>query len=438
MRRTAYSDLVKWKNSFDRKPLLVQGARQVGKTYLIKQFGRYEYTRLVYLNFEQSSELRAIFSGDLLPEQLIEDIGVFLKKKIVAKNTLIFFDEIQASEEALTSLKYFYEQAPEYHIIAAGSLLGVSVARSRSFPVGKVNFLQLYPLSFSEYLQAFNEDLLLEKIASIDAIEPLSDFLHNKLQDAFKQFLLLGGMPEVLERYRKNRDIVEVRKVQMDLLKAYERDFAKYTDKNQSIKTKELWTSIPYQLAKENKKFKYSDVRHKARSAHFEQTIEWLKNAGLIYVVSLIRTPKLPLAGYADAAKFKIYHLDTGLLGAMLNLQPAIILKPDAIFQEYNGAFIENFVACELTKNGLDDLFYWTSRGSAEVDFLLQYDNKILPLEVKSGTNRNIKSLRSYQMKYDPELIFRTSPRNFIKEKEFVNIPLYAISELLRFLRILY
>lgn len=430
MRRRAYADLLKWKNSKYRKPLLLQGARQVGKTYLVKQFGKQEYSRIVYLNFEQSSEIRALFSGNLIPETLIENIGVFLGKKIEAKETLLFFDEIQASEDALTSLKYFYEQAPQFHIIAAGSLLGVSVARERSFPVGKVNFLQLYPMSFLEYIDAFGGELLIEKLNEIDSIEALPKILHDILQRELKQFLFLGGMPEVLNRYRNNGDIAEVRRVQNELLRAYERDFAKYTDKSQAIKTSELWGSIPYQLAKENKKFKYSNVRIKARATHYEQTIEWLKNAGLINIVKQISTPKLPLSGYADASKFKLYLLDTGLLGAMLNITSDIILKPNALYVDYNGAFIENFVASELANTGINELYYWTSRGEAEVDFIIRHNDNIYPLEVKSGTSKNLKSLRSYESKYKPLYIFRTSPRNLVKDNEFINIPLYAISKL--------
>jgi len=426
MKRAIYSDLLKWKNSENRKPLLLQGARQVGKTYLINQFGKQEYSHFIYLNFEQNLGLRSLFQETLIPENIVNNISLYIGQKIVSDNTLIFFDEIQSAKEALTSLKYFYEQLPDYHIIAAGSLLGVSVGKSTSFPVGKVNFMHLYPLNFSEYLVAFGEELLLKEINTINKFISLPELLHNKLLSLLKMYLYLGGMPEVLQNYLQNNDIAAVRLIQNELLEAYQRDFSKYTDKSQAIRTAELWKSIPYQLAKENKKFKYGDVRSNARAAHYEQTIEWLNSAGLINVVHQISIPKLPLSGYADLAKFKIYLLDTGLLGAMLSISSDMILKPSGLFVEYNGAFIENFVASELKASGMKELFYWTSHSDAEVDFIIQYKNNIYPLEVKSGSSRNLKSIRSYESKYNPKFIFRTSPRNYIKENEFVNIPLYT------------
>ena len=381
----------------------------------------------IYLNFEQNSDLKALFSGNLIPDELIENIGLYLGKKIEAKNTLIFFDEIQAVPEAITSLKYFYEQAPEYHLISAGSLLGVQVGKVSSFPVGKVNFLTLYPMSFIEYLNAIREEPLLDHLNKMQSADPLPNILHEKLISHLKRYLYLGGMPEVVKAYIENKNIAEVRAIQNEILQAYQMDFSKYTDALQAIKTAELWQSIPYQLAKESKKFKYSDVRKKARASTFEQTIEWLKNAGLIHLAYNIKTIKLPLAGYADYSKFKIYMHDTGLLGAMLNLSSDVIVRPNALFTEYNGAFIENFVANEFAKLELiNDLFYWTSRSDAEVDFVIQLDNEVFPVEVKSGLNRNIKSLRSYADKYQPKKLCRISPRNFTEDHDFINIPLYA------------
>ena len=426
MKRTLYKNLLNWKNSNKRKPLLLQGARQVGKTYLVNEFGQREYLNYVYLNFEQNSDLKTLFMGNLAPDNIINNISLYIGRKIFSKDTLIFFDEIQTAPKAITSLKYFYEQAPEYHIISAGSLLGVSVGKQSSFPVGKVNFMTLYPMSFFEYLNAFGEELLAENLINIKKPEPLPDVLHEKMLKHFKMYLYLGGMPEVLQTYFDERDIAFVRKIQDEILEAYQRDFSKYSDKSQAIKTSELWQSIPHQLSKENKKFKYSDVRKKARASTFEQTIEWLRKAGLIHLTYNISVPKIPLSGYADYSKFKIYLHDTGLLGAMLNLSSDIIIKPNELFSEYNGAFIENFVANELVANGNKKLFYWTSRSDAEVDFVLQLQNEIYPIEVKSGTSRNLKSLRSYAEKYNPKLIYRISPRNFIQSKNFINIPLYA------------
>ncbi|MBC8415316.1 MAG: ATP-binding protein [Candidatus Cloacimonetes bacterium] len=426
MKRSLYIKLLSWKNDVKRKPLLLQGARQVGKTYVINEFGHNEYSNFIYLNFEQNPELSTLFENELKPEKIITNISLYLGRKITSTDTLIFFDEIQAIPNVLTSLKYFHEEAPEYHIVAAGSLLGVSLGKENSFPVGKVNFMMLYPMSFVEYLNAFGEDLLAENLLNKINPESFPEIIHNKLLLHLKFYLYLGGMPEVLQDYLDNRDINSARKIQTEILEAYKRDFSKYTAKTQAIKNSELWNSIPYQLAKENKKFKYSDVRKKGRTSTYEQTIEWLKNAGLINVVYNIRKPGLPLAGYADYTKFKIYLHDSGLLGAMLNLSSDIIIKPTDLFSEYNGAFMENFVALELVSEGFKNLFYWTSKSDAEVDFILQIGNNIYPLEVKSGLSKNIKSLRSYADKYNPELIFRCSPRNFLQHDNFINIPLYA------------
>ena len=428
MKRNLYTQLLAWKNDHKRKPLLIQGARQVGKTYLVNEFGKNEYTQYIYLNFEQDPNLKTLFTGNLNPEDIINNISLYIGKKIVAIDTLIFFDEIQAVPEVLTSLKYFHEQSPEFHIISAGSLLGVSVGKQVSFPVGKVNFMTLYPMTFTEYLMAFGEELMAEKLLNIEDVESFPEILHEKLLKHLKTYLYMGGMPEVLQSYLSENDIVLARNIQNDILEAYQRDFSKYTDKSQAIKTSELWNSIPYQLAKENKKFKYSDVRKKARALMFEQTIEWLKKAGLVNIAYNIQSPKIPLTGYTDYSKFKIFLLDTGLLGAMLKLTPDIIINPTELFSEYNGAFIENFVASELVLSEKKELFYWTSKSDAEVDFIIQSGNNVYPIEVKSGTSRNLKSLRSYAEKYLPKLIFRTSPRNFSQNKEFINLPLYAIS----------
>lgn len=432
MKRSIYKDLLTWKNSKRRKPLLLQGARQVGKTWQINDFGKREYQDYVYLNFEQNPDLRTLFTGILSPKQIIQNISLFLGRKIVSHNTLICFDEIQAAPEAITSLKYFYEEAQEYHLIAAGSLLGVHVGKRNSFPVGKVNFMTLYPLSFSEFLEAHGDSLLLDKLKNLSRIEPLPEILHEKLLTRLKMHLYLGGMPEVVQHYLDNEDIQAVRIIQKEILEAYKRDFSKYTAPSQAIKTSELWKSVPFQLAKENKKFKYNTVRPKARASSFEQTIEWLRNAGLIHVVSNLRTPKLPLSAYADFSKFKIYLLDTGLLGAMLNIGSELIVKPSGLFSQFNGAFIENFVTHELIKSGIDDLFYWTSNSDAEVDFVVQHSSEIFPIEVKSGKSLHMKSLRSYTQKYQPSFAFRISPRNYIRRDDFINIPLYGTFTLAR------
>ncbi len=427
MKRLLYDKLLDWKKDKSRKPLLLQGARQVGKTYLINQFAKNEYQNSVYLNFEGEPGLATLFSGKLDPESIIINIGLYLGRKLSHENTLFFFDEIQACPEAITSLNYFKELVPEYHVVAAGSLIGVSVGKDRSFPVGKVNFLRLYPMSFVEYLFAFGEDVLVEAIMNIREIVPFQEIIHDKLLRHLKMYLFLGGMPEVLQNYLDNKDVQAVRKIQNEILESYSRDFSKYADKIQAVKTSEVWNSIPYQLAKENKKFKFSDVRKNARASLYASTIEWLKMAGLINPAYNVSVPKLPLGGYSDLSKFKIYTLDTGLLGAALKVTSDIIINGNDLFSEYNGAFIENFVANELKILFGDELYYWKSNSDAEVDFIIQSENEIFPLEVKSGLSRNIKSLRSYQQKFNPKYILRTSPRNFVRDNEFVNIPLYAM-----------
>lgn len=428
MKRSAYKQLLEWKKSTKRKPLIFQGARQVGKTYLVNEFGKKEYSNYVYLNFERDESLQTIFAQSLNPETIIDNISLYIGEKIVPTGTLLFFDEIQIAPAVLTSLKYFQEQAPDFHIIAAGSLLGVSIGKKISFPVGKVNFLTLYPMSFSEYLVAIGEELLSEKLQEIKTLEPLPDVIHNKLLELLKMYLYLGGMPEVIQDYIDNKDIASVRKIQNEILEAYKRDFSKYTEKNQAIKTSQFWNSIPAQLAKENKKFKYGDIRKGGRSTMYEGTVEWLRKAGLINVVYNLTTPKKPITAYADYSKFKVYLHDVGLLAAELNISSEIIISPSNIFKEFNGAFIENFVAQELLYYGFKSQFYWTSKSDAEVDFILESTKNIYPVEVKSGTNRNLKSLRSYSDKYNPQRVIRMSPRNLIESNDFINIQLYAVN----------
>ncbi|MBU0486817.1 MAG: ATP-binding protein [Bacteroidetes bacterium] len=428
MQRLLYNNLLTWKQSKHRKPLLIQGARQTGKTWLVSEFGKKEYRHFVYLNFEETPDLVQLFAASLTPASIIENLGLYLGHRISYQNTLLFFDEIQAAPKAITALKYFQEQAPEYHIIAAGSLLGVSVGKSSPFPVGKVNFMHLYPMNFMEYLMAAGEESLFKKLREMKKPVQLHEVIHEKLLGHLKIFLFTGGMPEAVGSYVQSKDIQLVRQIQQEILKAYERDFSKYTDRTQAIKTSEVWNSLPHQLSKENKKFKYSDVRKNSRASAYEQTIEWLSKAGLIYKAENISVPKLPLSGYADADKFKIFMHDTGLLGAMLNLPSAIILEPTALFSEYNGAFTENFVAAELISHGHEKLYYWTSGSAAEVDFVITRNGVITPVEVKSGLSRNKKSLQSYADKYKPGMVYRISPRNLEQTANFTNLPLYAVN----------
>ncbi len=435
MEREVYQALKTWKASPARKPLLLQGARQVGKTHLLKDFARREYSDFIYLNFEETPDLASIFAGDLTVTRLIEVISAFVAKTIHPDTTVIILDEIQVCPRALTSLKYFHEQAPQYHVMAAGSLLGVSVGKTNSFPVGKVNFLNLYPLSFFEFLLAMGEERLLVMLKENQICAPLPDLIHTRLSDLLQRYLFLGGMPEVVQSYVSGADLNQARNIQKDILLAFERDFSKYTTPTQAVRVGEIWRSIPSHLARENKKFKYSDVRKGGRASQFESAVEWLRNAGLILQSVNLTRPKLPLLGQLDAQRFKVYLLDCGLLGAMVDIPPRFAVDNGTIFSEYKGAFMENMVASELARLSHGALYYWISEGIAEVDFVMAQDQEIVPLEVKSGLNRNIKSLRVYADKFKPRQILRTSPRNFDQIDDFINIPLYAIGNFSDYLR---
>jgi predicted AAA+ superfamily ATPase len=428
LKRKLYNDLLTWKNSHRRKPLLLQGARQVGKTFLVSEFGRKEYKEFVYLNFEQNPKLAALFDDELNPAIIIENLSLFVGKKITSDNTLIFFDEIQVAEKALKSLKYFFEKAPEFHIIAAGSLLGVSIGKNISFPVGKVNFMHMHPVSFVEYLEAAGESLILNEFDEFRTLEKFPEVIHDKLLRHLRIYMFLGGMPEVVYEYVTHENIETAREIQTEIIEAFSRDFSKYADNNLALKNTEIWNSIPWQLARENKKFQYAAVKGNARSSTHQLAIEWHKSAGLVYQVHQISKPQLPLSGYANGSVFKIYMMDVGLLGALLKIQPAIIIDPIAIFQEYNGAFTENFVASQLAMKRVGELYYWTSRSDAEVDFIIEKNNKVVPVEVKSGLSRKKHSLLSYNEKYQPEILYRLSPRNYEKQGNFINIPLYGVN----------
>lgn len=426
MKRVAYQDLIAWKNNPSRKPLLMQGARQVGKTWLLKEFGRTEYESCAYFNFEETPALTKLFDGELNPRHVLETLSAYQGQPITPLKTLLFFDEIQACPKALTSLKYFCEQAPEIPLVAAGSLLGVSVGKTSGFPVGKVNFLTLFPLSFFEFLEALGENGLLDLLLGKKDFEPVPELLHGKLSDILRVFLYTGGMPEVVQCYLQTHDFTVVRAIQKEIIHSYQRDFSKYTTATQAVRVSEIWRSIPSHLARENKKFKYGDVKKGGRATQFESAVEWLRGAGLMYTSVNVTAARLPLAGYEDDARFKAYMLDCGLLGAMIDVPARIITIGDSAFSEYNGAFVENFAATEIARKTEGALHYWISEGIAEVDFLVAHEEEILPLEVKSGLNRAIKSLWVYAEKFKPSKVYRASPRNFESRDNFGNIPLYA------------
>jgi len=424
--------LCAWKGEIKRKPLLLMGARQVGKTFVLKKFGAEEYVNTIYLNFEDNPRLCKLFDASLTPKIILKALTIEMNAEIIAGRTLLIFDEVQECPNALNSLKYFCEEAPEQHIVAAGSLLGVKLAHIKGFPVGKVQFLTLYPLSFLEFLEALNEVRLKDFIEDLKSIEPLPPNLHEKILTHFKEYLFVGGMPEAVAEYITSQNLSKVREIQTAILNAYSLDFAKHAPKEHIMKINQVWNSIPTQLAKENKKFIYSAIRTGGRAKEFEVALQWLIEAGLIYKVQLISTPKIPLSAYADMNAFKIYLLDVGLLGAMAHLSAKTLLHDNELFQEFRGAIAENYVAQELVHSQYL-LFYWTSEGKAEVDFILEQDEFIYPLEVKSGNSSKKKSLKVYDDIYNPPMLIRCSPMNLKKDGNVLNCPLYLIEEL-RFL----
>lgn len=427
-------NLCSWKNQSKKKPLILMGARQVGKTFVLKKFGQLEYKNAVYLNFENNPPLCQLFAASLTPEFILRAISIEMDVEIVAGETLIIFDEVQECPNALNSLKYFCEDAPDHHIVAAGSLLGVKLAHTKGFPVGKVQFLTLYPLSFLEFLDALQEIRLKNFIEELHDIAPLPPNLHEKLLGHFKEYLFVGGMPEAVAEYIHSQDLSKVREIQEAILNAYSLDFAKHAPKEHIMRINQVWQSIPNQLAKENKKFIYSALRQGARAKEFEVALQWLVEAGLIYKTSVVSTPKIPLSAYADVTIFKIYLVDVGLLGAMSHLSAKTIFHENELFQEFKGAIAENYVAQELAHSHYS-LFYWTSEGKAELDFLVEQNEWIYPLEVKSGNSSKKKSLRVYEDIYHPTLLIRTSPMNLRKDDNIFNCPFYLIEKLRIFIQ---
>ncbi len=429
MKRKILKNLRTWKNQPKRKPLILMGARQVGKTFILKEFGNQEYTNTIYLNFENNPRLCKLFDSSLDPKIILKSLNIETNTEIIEGKTLLIFDEIQECPNALNSLKYFCENAPEQHIVAAGSLLGVKLAHVKGFPVGKVQFLTLYPLGFLEFLEALKETRLKNFIEEQKNIEPLPPNLHEKLLTYFKEYLFVGGMPEAVAEYIDSQNISKVREIQKNILNAYSLDFAKHAPKEQIMKINQVWNSIPNQLSKENKKFIYSAIRQGGRAKEFEVALQWLVEAGLIHKTSLISTPKIPLSAYADINIFKIYLVDIGLLGAMSNLSAKTLLHENELFQEFRGAIVENYIAQELVHSHYS-LFYWTSEGKAELDFIIEQDDFIYPLEVKSGNSSKKKSLRVYSDTYHPQMLIRSSPKNLRKDGDILNCPLYLIERL--------
>ena len=421
MYRCKMEDLKKWKNSKNRKPLIIRGARQVGKTWLMKEFGKNEYEKCAYINFDDNNRMKQLFSGDFDIDRIIQGLKIESGINIEAQNTLIIFDEIQEVPNALTSLKYFYENANEYNIIAAGSLLGVAMHAGTSFPVGKVDFVDLYPLSFFEFLKAIGENELVDLIYSND-MELITVF-SEKLKTYLKQYMFIGGMPEAVENYIENRDFAEVRKIQESLLSAYEQDFSKHAPNNVVPRIRQLWNNITTKLAKENKKFIYGLVKEGARAREYEVALSWLIDCGLIYQVNRVNDCKIPLSAYQDFNAFKLYLLDVGLLSAMAQLDAKTIIDGDDIFVEFKGALTEQYVLTELKSNIDSQVYYWSAeRGTAELDYIIQMGRYNIPIEVKAAENLQAKSLKTFVQKYNTKINVRTSMTNYKKEDWLINI----------------
>ena len=429
MYRIAIEKLYKWKNSKRRKPLIIEGARQVGKTWLMKEFGKQAYADTVYINFDSNSRMADLFSADLDTDRLIMGLELYAGRKINPENTLLIFDEVQEVPRALASLKYFYENAPQYHIVCAGSLLGIALHQGTSFPVGKVDFLKLYPLSFSEFLMATGNERFAELLKNQD-YEMITSFKQTYI-DALKHYYFVGGMPEAVQSFAESKDFNEVRAIQKRILAAYEQDFSKHAPNEIVPKIRMLWNSIPSQLARENKKFIYGLVREGGRAREYETAIMWLSDCGLVHKVSRVNAAGIPLKAYEDLKAFKLFIVDVGLLGCMTGLRQRTLLDGDDLFVEFKGALTEQYVCQQLkTIEDLGVYYYTNDRGSCEIDFVVDTGEQIVPIEVKAETNLRAKSLKTYRERFEPELSVRTSMADYKKEDWLLNLPLYAIENI--------
>lgn len=429
MYRIAMEKLLKWKESKHRKPLIIEGARQVGKTWLMKEFGKQAYADTVYINFDSNSRMAELFSSDLDTNRLIMGLELYADRKIDPENSLLIFDEVQEVPRALTSLKYFCENAPQYHIVCAGSLLGIALHHGTSFPVGKVDSLKLYPLSFKEFLMATGKERFSELLDQRD-FQMITSFKQTYI-DALKHYYFVGGMPEAVQNFAENKDFNEVREIQERILAAYEQDFSKHAPNEIVPRLRMLWNSIPSQLAKENKKFIYGLIREGARAKDYETAIMWLSDCGLVHRVSRVNAAGIPLKAYEDLKAFKLFVVDVGLLGCMTGLHQRTLLDGNDLFTEFKGALTEQYVCQQLkTVENLSVYYYTNDRGSCEIDFIVDTGGQIVPVEVKAEVNLKAKSLKTYREKFSPEVSVRTSMADYKKEEWLVNLPLYAIDQI--------
>ena len=427
--RSAIELLYKWKDKNGRKPLIIRGARQVGKTWLMKEFGTKAYKKCVYISFDNNQRMQELFTADLNIERIVTGLELYAGHKIDPAETLLIFDEIQEVPKALTSLKYFNENAPEYHIICAGSLLGVALHQGTSFPVGKVEFMDLYPLSYQEFMLAMGKEQFSQLLDHSDYT--MAATFKQEYIDLLKQYYYIGGMPEVVANFSANKDFNEAREIQRRILDAYEQDFSKHAPHDTVPRIRMLWNSIPSQLTKENKKFIYGLIKEGARAKEYELALLWLTDCGLVHKVSRVTAPSLPLKAYEDLKAFKLFLVDVGLLSCMVRLRQDVLLDGNDLFKEFKGALTEQYVLQQLKTLRNLNTYYWANeRNSAEIDFLIDNGNSVIPLEVKAEVNLQSKSLKIFREKFRPEISIRTSMADFKREDWLVNLPLYAIGNI--------
>lgn len=429
MYRDVIEDLIRWKNKVNRKPLLLTGVRQCGKTYIVEKFAREHFKSYVYVNFESSEHIPDIFEYDFDVKRILKELERHYKTKIVPGETLVFFDEVQVSPRAITSLKYFCENMNELHLVCAGSLLGVAIKRERvSFPVGKINRLRLYPMSFKEFVLANGREDLIEVFRDWPTDRPIPDLYKIPMEKLLKEYYIVGGMPEAVKTWVQTHDVEEVEEIQKTILSDYADDFSKHAPANEVPKIRWIWDSVPVQLAKENNKFVFSHVKEGKRAAELEDALQWLQDAGLVVRSELVEKPELPLAGFADKTAFKVYMSDVGLLRTKSGVSAKTILEEGGAYDRFKGAFAENYVLTELLAAGKEP-YFWRSGNTAEVDFIFENDGEIIPVEVKSADNTQAKSFRLFCKKIEPRIGFKLSLKNIAEnpcEKTImINLPLY-------------
>ena len=431
MYRSAMKDLYQWKEKSDKKPLIIRGARQVGKTWLMREFGRVAFKDMVYINFDNNSQMRDLFAADMRIDRIITGLELYVGHKIEPLNTLLVFDEIQEVPQALAALKYFNENAPEYQIACAGSLLGVALHSGTSFPVGKVEFLDLYPLSFSEFMSAMGKERYAELLEKQDF--DMATAFKQEYIEHLKYYYYVGGMPEVVKNFTAHKDFKEAREIQQRILDAYEQDFSKHAPNEIVPRIRMIWNSIPAQLTKESKKFIYGIIKEGARAKNYELALMWLSDCGLVHKVHRVTAPHIPLKAYEDLKAFKLFVLDVGLLSCMVQLKQTVLLSGNELFKEFKGALTEQYVLQQLKTFKNLTTYYWTNdRGSAEMDFLVENGSDVIPIEVKAETNLKAKSLKTYCEKFKPNKAIRASMSDYRQEEWLLNLPLWAVETLKR------